>query len=236
MENVNEIEIIPLEFIPWQSSCIVPFCIAQDHYKKNSFVKFSVLRKSKSSKPKRNIIEPKIENNKFPTKLFKKSFKNLQITTKIPILNIGKSSNKIIIFSKGLEGMTNQEKEEFYKAKNKTFKVDDDSFTPEMLINFGHMSRLQGYNSTIFESNPIFLKAQPNLLSDKTLIVDLDDTLICEYPCEQSLAFITIDDTAVRCLHPHGVIPSIVNEIKFIIRPFAIQLLSALSKIYEIVV
>ena len=131
-DQFSDLETIPNENKTIYSFHVIPISRAQDHYKKNSFINYSPSLKFKSINfgKEQKLISQKVKDNRFWKKGFTTSYKKLEFSTKIPIINIGKSSSKMIIFSKGLEGMSEVEKEEFFKAKNKNFKVNDESFTP----------------------------------------------------------------------------------------------------------
>jgi len=131
--------------------------------------------------------------------------------------------------------MSNSKNINTIKPKAK-YVVDDDSFTPEMLLSFRKIPSMPKLTPDLISKNALILKQRPNVLSDKTLILDLDDTLITDHPVLDEKEFVTVDKSALRTFYLNEDDLSITNQEKFVIRPYVLELLEALYKIYEIVV
>ena len=72
--------------------------------------------------------------------------------------------------------------------------------------------------------------------SDKTLILDLDDTLFHSLNPAFDYSYMNIAKNEIRTIKYMNNVNKRIEQLQIIIRPYAIELLEKLSKIYEIIV
>jgi len=168
--------------------------------------------------------ETKVMSNIFQ-ELNYESYKDKKANSGINVIEINQKDVNPIMYQKIC---SNQLKPKFI--------VDDYSYTPEMLLSFQKIPCMPKLTPEIISKNAIILKERPNVLSDKTLIIDLDDTLVTEHPVLGEKEFVTVDKSSLRSFFLSEDDFSITNKVKFVIRPYVLDFLESLYKIYEIVV
>lgn len=240
LENSNEIP----------TSCIC------NHFIKNSFCK-NIVKNTQSKYNKsffsdiNNPILKKLHDCETPIKMeanalgegkkAKESSYQLVFSTESsnnikPISKKGPDKESLISEFNKMNSEKIQVKKLSQFSQKSKFIVDDYSFTPEMLLSFQKIPSMQNIPIEVISKYSLQVPTKPEVSSDKTLILDLDETLITEHPIVGEFDYITVDQACVRTCYLFENDKSITNEIKFVIRPFVLELLETLSNIYEIIV
>lgn len=108
--------------------------------------------------------------------------------------------------------------------------------TKEVQHNFQQIQKGSVATSAEVASREVFLSTAKSVLKKKTLILDLDDTLIHTINPNFNYATLQITHSNPKTLLYQDLTTSDVYSISVVIRPYAIQLLRDLSEIYEIVI
>ena len=110
--------------------------------------------------------------------------------------------------------------------------LKDSLLTDELHIQFQAISKVSPVTMEEIKQRRVFLK--PNPQNSKTLVLDLDDTLFHTLsPMETSDAIASANIINVAYTRaPTG----LMDRIRFIIRPYAVEFLRRMNEIYEIIV
>lgn len=124
------------------------------------------------------------------------------------------------------------------EVNNEEFKESEEikyELTKEILHNFNNMKSINSATLDEIRIREVTLKSSIKK-SDKTLILDLDDTLVHTINPFFDYASINVFQTHAQSVIYNHDDESVFNNIKVIIRPYAIKLLEELSQLYEIIV
>lgn len=110
--------------------------------------------------------------------------------------------------------------------------------SPEVNFNFERLLKSPYISKTEINMKGIFLPNSARLkkLSNKTLLLDMDDTLIHAINKSFDYKKIGIVHNNIKTFQIEDIYTHENREIRFVIRPYAIEFLKQLSLIYEIVV
>eukprot|EP00829_Urostomides_striatus_P002014 TRINITY_DN1217_c0_g1_i4.p1 TRINITY_DN1217_c0_g1~~TRINITY_DN1217_c0_g1_i4.p1 ORF type:complete len:316 (-),score=64.45 TRINITY_DN1217_c0_g1_i4:53-1000(-) len=111
-------------------------------------------------------------------------------------------------------------------------------YCPEVNFNFEKLLKAPFISQSEINLKGIFLPKthKPKKRSNKTLLLDLDDTLIHAINKSFDYSRINIVHKNIKTIQIEDELTHEDREIQFIIRPYAIEFLKKLSSIYEIVI
>ena len=180
-----------------------------------------------------HIKEQQIINN------FSKTVANLKDCS----LNFFKliTDDEDILFSEITETITESNCEWASEDSISNHKTNDMSSKPvltkEMAFNFGIIQGVVFPTLEEIKNKTVNLRTDKSTrLSDKTLLLDLDDTLIHTINPKFDYSLINIDHSSAKIIFYKDPETSSLHSIKVVIRPYATELLQQLSKYYEIVI
>ena len=126
-----------------------------------------------------------------------------------------------------------EEKVDSYSTSEK-YKI---KMTNEVIYNFTHICELESPNLKEIESKSVNLEfKRSGKITEKTLLLDLDDTLIHTINPNFNYSLLNTSHDGANTVIFKDILTHKIHTMKVLIRPHAIKLLEELSRLYEIII
>ena len=122
------------------------------------------------------------------------------------------------------------------EKKQEAYPEYDFSLSKEVLFFFSELQKIEHISMDEVSKKYVLLPDIKGKLSNKTLLLDLDDTLVHTIDPTLNYSTIKIDKSELKAAMYVDPFQSSIVSIKVIIRPYALQFLKELSLLFEVVV